>query len=65
MERISKIIREVRLAKGYTQERLAVKAGITTRTLLSMEGGKACNIYSLLAICDALGLDIIIREKKV
>lgn len=65
MERISKIIREVRLAKGYTQERLAVKAGITTRTLLSMEGGKACNMGSFLAICDALGLDVIIKEKEV
>lgn len=65
MERISKIIREVRLSKGYTQERLAVKAGITTKTLLNIENCRECNITSLMLVCDVLGLEIVIKEKEV
>ena len=38
--KLSTHVREFRIAKGFTQEDLAEKAGVTRQTILFLEGGK-------------------------
>jgi transcriptional regulator with XRE-family HTH domain len=64
MEKISEIIKETRLSLGLSQERLAAKANVTTRTVLSTEGGHKCSVQTLMAICEALGLEVIVSKKE-
>src|SRR5258705_7442761 len=50
-----KLIREIRLKKGLTQEELAAKTGISARTIQRIEQGKVSpRSYSLQILADAL-----------
>ena len=49
---------------GLSQGAVASLAGITMRTEQNIEYGEACTVSCLSAICDVLGLEIVIKEKK-
>lgn len=60
---IGEIIREKRVASGYTQKQLADKVGLTNTSISNIEKGLTCNVQSLISICDALDLVITVEEK--
>lgn len=54
----------MRVAQGWTQEQLALIAGITAANVRSVEGGKyAVNIDVLNKIAEALGAELRMIEK--
>lgn len=60
---IGEIIREKRVASGYTQKQLADKVGLTNASISNIEKGLTCNVQSLISICDALDLLLTVEEK--
>ena len=52
--RISKKVKRARVKRGWTQETLAEKANLTSRTVINVEGGKGINLGTLAAIAGAL-----------
>lgn len=44
---------------GWTQQDLAEKAGVSQRTIQSIEAGKACSRYTLNCIAESLGVKFI------
>lgn len=48
-------VRELRKAKGLTQEVLADRCGIVRRTLFSLESGDGGNLTTLLSVLEELG----------
>ena len=61
-----KIIKKIR-ANSLKQEELGKKLGINqssvSKNLISIKNGK-CSVETLLKICEKLGLEIEIQEKK-
>lgn len=57
-------IRDARNKQGWSQQVLATKAGISLRTLVSVERGKDCNLSTLRKLAAALGqpLGVLIGE---
>jgi DNA-binding XRE family transcriptional regulator len=55
---IGKQIKEERKIKKWTIERLAAKCDITSRSIINMENGRACNMLTYLIVLDKLGLSI-------
>lgn len=49
-------IKDVRIAQGYTQAELARRAGVSVRTLSSLESGAAPRFEIMLNVLRALGL---------
>ena len=49
-------IRAARQARGWTQTELAVKAGISARTIHAVEKGRACRQATKRRILNALGV---------
>lgn len=50
-------IRELRIAKGFTQEALALRSGVTRNVLIDVESGKRGLLYErLFDLADALGV---------
>jgi transcriptional regulator with XRE-family HTH domain len=47
-------VRQLRQARGWSQERLAVEAGLYSRTVRRIEQGEDFTFGSLTAIADAL-----------
>lgn len=64
MEKIGKTIKKKRLEMGLSQGAVASLAGITMRTEQNIEYGEACTVSCLSSVCDVLGLEIVIKEKK-
>ena len=64
MKKISEKIKERRLSMGLSREKLASIAGVTARTVLNTESGHMCSVQTLFAICDTLGLEVIIKSKE-
>jgi len=62
-------IKEIREAKGMTQEELENKSGISRQTISAIENGKTNNVKSgtLIALAEALGttLDAIFFDEAV
>lgn len=62
-------VKEIREAKGMTQEELETKSGISRQTISAIENGKTTNVKSgtLIALAEALEttLDAIFFEKAV
>lgn len=57
--RVGAHLREARLRRGLTLERVATAAGLTKGFLSQFErGGSSASIASLLALCSALDIDI-------
>lgn len=54
-----------RKSLGLTQEELAALAGVSTRFLSSLEGGKpTARLSTVLAVLDALGLEVTIAPRR-
>lgn len=51
-------IRELRLAKGWSQEQLATIAGLSTRTIQRIENDHQASLETLGAIAAALGMQV-------
>jgi transcriptional regulator with XRE-family HTH domain len=52
-------LKQVRLEKGFTQERLADKANVTRMTISNIEKGRHVpTVKTLIRLADALGVEI-------
>ena len=51
-------LREARRALGFTQDQLAVRAGVTRQTIMALEEGRSVRSENLFAVCEQLGLQI-------
>ncbi|TQI80168.1 2TM domain-containing protein [Serratia fonticola] len=51
-------IKDLRVAKGWSQEQLATIAGLSTRTIQRIENGEQASLDTLAAIASALGLQV-------
>jgi transcriptional regulator with XRE-family HTH domain len=49
-------IREIRVARGFTQEQVADRLGMTVRAYQSVENGRNLTIRSLARIANVLGV---------
>ena len=64
MERIGAKIREKRNEMGFSLEEVGAKSGLSSKTVLTIEHGKAISMLSLWAICRTLNLEISIKDKE-
>jgi len=51
-------LKELREAKGLSQEKLAAAAGLTGTTVASLEHGASCQMSSALKLAAALGVSL-------
>ena len=51
-------LRELRLARGWSQEQLAERSGLSVRTVQRIENGQAPGLASRAALADAFGLTL-------
>jgi len=57
-------IRKARKAAGYTQEQLADKIGLSLAPINQVENGwESISLNRLRTICDAIGLEVVIKKK--
>lgn len=56
----AKKIRELREAKGWSQEQLAGEAGHGRRTVENIEQGKCCYLFTLKNLATTLGVDVLV-----
>ena len=65
--RAARLAVEIALARdrqGMTQAALAFRAGITQQQLSKIENSKACKVETLLKVCGALGMDLVLSPRK-
>lgn len=62
MKHIGEIIRNKRLSMGYSLEDVSSRAGLSFKTVFSIEHGKAISMLSLWAICRVLNLKVNIND---
>lgn len=63
MKSIQQQVKEIRLHKGWSQERLALEAGMVQEAISRFESGyKGANMDTLISIAAALGKQIIFTE---
>ena len=59
------MIKRKRKSKGLTQAQLCKKIGLSQAPIHHLENGKeSISLSNLRAICDELGLEVIITEKR-
>lgn len=59
------LIRKARKKSGYTQLQLCKKLGLSHAPIHQVENGhESVSLYNLRMICEQVGLEVIIREKK-
>ena len=60
-----RLIRTARKKSGYTQLELCKKLGISHAPINQVENGwESISLNNLRLICDAVGLEVVIQEKK-
>jgi len=60
-----KLIRQARKKSGYTQLELCKKLGLSHAPINQVENGwESISLSNLRLICDAVGLEVVIKEKK-
>ena len=60
-----KLIRQARKKSGYTQLQLCAKLGLSHAPINQVENGwESISLFNLRMICDAIGLEVIIKPKK-
>jgi transcriptional regulator with XRE-family HTH domain len=60
-----RLIRTARKKSGYTQLQLCAKLGLSHAPINQVENGwESISLSNLRLICDAVGLEVLIREKK-
>lgn len=59
LKSFSRNLRALRIAKGYTQERLAHEADISYKYFQELEGGKKCpSLIVVIRLCKALDVNL-------
>jgi transcriptional regulator with XRE-family HTH domain len=60
-----RLIRQARKKSGYTQLELCKKLGLSHAPINQVENGwESISLFNLRMICEAVGLEVVIREKK-
>jgi len=60
-----RLIRQARKKSGYTQLELCKKLGLSHAPINQVENGwESISLFNLRMICEAIGLEVVIREKK-
>ncbi len=60
-----RFIRQARKKSGFTQLELCKKLGISHAPINQVENGwESISLFNLRMICEAIGLEVVIREKK-
>ena len=60
-----RLIRRTRKKLGINQVDLAQQIGLSHQPINQFENGfESISVYNLRKICDAIGLEVIIRDKK-
>jgi transcriptional regulator with XRE-family HTH domain len=60
-----KLIRQARKKSGYTQLQLCAKLGLSHAPINQVENGwESISLFNLRLICDAVGLEVVIQEKR-
>jgi HTH-type transcriptional regulator/antitoxin HipB len=63
-DQIGRVFRRWRKARKLTQAQLAKKAGLSQKTISTIENGiKTAEFDTLLSICAALDLEFVVRER--
>ena len=64
LPRLGTSVKALRLARGLTQEALAEAAGISRRTLITLEAGKTpgMEIGRIMRVLDALDASLYVRD---
>lgn len=61
---VAEIITEMRTRAGLSMNQLADRVGVVPQSVVNWEAGATCpNAEMLLAVCDATGFQIVIRNK--
>ena len=59
------MIRTARKKNGFTQLQLCEKLGLSHAPINQVENGwESISLFNLRMICDAIGLEVVIKEKK-
>ena len=64
MENIGEKLRRLRIAKDWTFAEMSRHSGLAPATITKTEYGRVPNLYTLIQMADALGYEIILREKR-
>lgn len=60
-----RLIRSARKKSGFTQLQLCEKLGLSHAPINQVENGwESISLHNLRSICDAIGLEVVIKEKK-
>ena len=60
-----KLIRQARKKSGFAQLQLCAKLGLSHAPINQVENGwESISLFNLRLICDAVGLEVVIQEKK-
>jgi DNA-binding XRE family transcriptional regulator len=62
---ISLELQTLREKKGLSQSDLAKKAHVTQQQLSKIENGINCNLTTFLKVCNALDLEISIKNRRI
>jgi transcriptional regulator with XRE-family HTH domain len=64
LARIMVAIQEEREKKGMSQADVAKEAHITQQQMSKIENGENCTLSTLLKVCQALGLELVIQKSS-
>lgn len=64
LARIMVAIQEEREKRGMSQADIAKKAHISQQQMSKIENGENCTISTLLKVCQALGLDLVLKKTE-
>lgn len=66
IEALGGLVREQRIAHGYTQEDMAARAGVSTRLWSEVERGARLNVAAdtLLRMLQLSGLDMLVQSRR-
>jgi transcriptional regulator with XRE-family HTH domain len=61
-----RLIRQSRKKSGFTQLQLCKKLGLSHAPINQVENGwESISLFNLRMICEAIGLEVIIKEKNI
>lgn len=66
LSKIGSMVQAARDSMGHPKTQIAAKAGISRNTLQQLEAGLGnVELKTLIAVCDVLGLDIVLVPKEI
>lgn len=63
VRRLRRAFVRLRAERGWTQEELADRAGLATRTVQHAESGRSVSLATLAALAGALGCDVALARR--